>query len=81
VILEKVPQGAAGALEKASWTKVEDAFGNRKHTAGLGKGHTERANYMGHTLTLYGKVACTPVFMQRTICCFPAVCGPWQPDL
>ena len=37
-------------------------------TAGLGKGHTERANYMGHTLTLYGKVACT----QRTICCFPA---------
>ena len=21
------------------------------------------------------------VFMQRTICCFPAVCGPWQPDL
>ena len=70
VILEKVPQGAAGALEKAtSWTK------------GLGKCHTERANYMGHTLTLYGKVACTPVSMQRTICCFPAVCGPWQPDL
>jgi len=52
---------------------LENAFGDRKHTAGLGKGTTERANYMGHTVTLLGKVSCTPVFTQRTICCFPAV--------